>query len=49
MHSGVLEVADDFIDPLLRERCENVIPNPAEILPANCSAAFIQLKENVFR
>lgn len=46
--SGVLEVANDFIDPAFKQRCENVIPNPMEILPEDCSTAYIRLKENVF-
>ena len=47
IQSGVLEVADDFIDAALRQRCVNVIPNPTEILPEECCTAYIRLKENV--
>ena len=39
IQSGVLDVADDFIDLALRQRCENVIPNPTEILPEDCCTA----------
>ena len=48
IQSGVLDVADDFIDLALRQRRENVIPNPTEILPEDCCTAYIRLVENVF-
>ena len=48
IQSGVLDAADDFIDLALRRRCENVIPNPTEILPEDCCTAYIRLKENGF-
>ena len=46
--SGVLEYNNDFLEPAFRRDCVCIIPNPEEIEPKNCAAAYMYLK-SVFR
>ena len=44
IQSGVLDVADDFIDLALRQRCENVIPNPGILPEEKCFFVIVYIQ-----
>ncbi len=48
LHSGVLEVEEDFVDAEFRKKCEEIIPYPEKVEPSNCKDAFLYLKEEFF-
>jgi hypothetical protein len=45
LHSGVLEVEEDFLDAEFRKKCEEIIPYPQKFEPSDCKCAFLYLKE----
>ena len=45
LHSGVLEVEEDFLDAEFRKKCEEIIPYPEKVEPSDCKYAFLYLKE----
>ena len=45
IESGVLEGTDDYISEELREKCENILPNPDQVAAKDCATTFIFLKE----
>lgn len=45
LHSGVLEVEEDFLDTEFRSKCEEIIPYPDKVEPSDCKNAFLYLKE----
>ena len=47
VHSGILQVEEDFIDRTFRTKCEEIIPYPDRVEPNECKEAFLYLKENV--
>lgn len=46
MESGVLDIADDFLDIEFRAECERLIPDKENIKPDECKDAFLFLKHN---
>ena len=45
IHSGVLEVSADFLEPEFRAECERVLPYPDKVVPSECRDTFLYLKE----
>ena len=45
IQSGVLEGTDDYLEQEFRKACQEILPNPAEVLAEECVAAYINLKE----
>ena len=44
--SGVLNVADDFLQSDFRQICEEILPNVNEVKPSEFLEQFLFLKEN---
>lgn len=44
--SGILNVADDFIQPEFRQTCEEILPGVHDIKPNEFVEKFLILKEN---
>ena len=45
IQSGVLEATDDYLEQEFREICQELLPNPEQVSPEDCVAAYISLKE----
>ena len=47
LHSGVLQVEEEFLDATFRTRCEEIIPYFDQVQPNECQEAFLYLKEKL--
>ena len=45
LHSGVLQVEEDFLEATFRTKCEEIIPYPDQVQPNECKETFLYLKE----
>ena len=46
IESGVLNIAEDFLTPEFREKCEQIMPDKESVKPDECKDAFLFLKHN---
>lgn len=44
--SGVLNIAEDFLEPHFRAECQRLIPDVCEIGPSDVQDAYMFLKDN---
>lgn len=45
LHSNILDVEEDYLEADFREKCENLLPNPVDVLPIDCAKTYCLLKE----
>ena len=45
VQSGVLEGFHDYLGQELREKCDQILPNPEQVVAKDCATAYINLKE----
>lgn len=45
MHSQVLDVKDDYLEPDCQTKCAEIIPHPDEVKANDCVDAFLYLKK----
>jgi hypothetical protein len=45
----VLDSRSDYLEPDFREKCEKVIPFPADVEPNECIDAYLYLKQNMMQ
>ena len=48
-YSNVLDSRSDYLEPDFREKCEKVIPFPADVEPNECIDAYLYLKQNMMQ
>ena len=46
-YSKVLESRSDYLEADFREKCEKLIPFPADVEPNECIDAYLYLKQNI--
>jgi hypothetical protein len=45
INSGVLDIAEDYLEPEFRAKCKQIIPDPSDVEPRDSAEAYKYLKE----